>query len=152
MNNAKRENLIIIPVLIGFIIEFLCGWLDSIGHLYSTLLTVDTQFKMGVFVLSFFLYYAVVPKSKRLLAFMLMLFLSCTINVMFLFNQSLDVYNLLIYINFDSLFNFNLIYRCIEVFIVTYWLTGIKQNVNSILNIVSDNVNSISNSDKGRTS
>ena len=153
MNNARRENLIFIPVLFGFIVEFFLKFVfnDSLSN--DELLFVDIQMKVIAFVMSFYIFYVVIPKSKRLLLFMAALFFACLISS--IYTSTINTYiqqstiDYLEYITFDSMFNFNLIYKCIEIFITTYWLTGIKQNVGIIINFNSNHGGSVGGSGKG---
>lgn len=151
MKNGTRENFIAIPIFIGLVIEFIIKCFLVGDETYKDTFPIDTQLKMALFVFSFYVFYAIVPKSKRLLIFMGAIIFSCTLNILFLYEPVYAVwYEELIYVTFNSMFNFNLIYRSIEVFIIFSWISGIKQNVGVIVDWFSNNDSSFSYRNKRR--
>jgi len=151
MKSANRENLIVLPVLIGFAIEFFIKYFYVGSVSFTETYALDTKLKILLFVFSFYVFYAVVPKSKRLLAFMSILLVSCIFNMLFMYNSTYVLfYNELVYMRFNSTISFSLIYRSIEVFIIFAWIGGIKNNVNYVVNRFNNNDSSFSYRNKRR--
>ncbi len=153
--SSNRENWIVLPIILGLILEIVLrvSLQDSIPP--EELLRLDLRGKMSLFVMSFLIFYAITPRSLRLLSFMGMLLGASLLSVVALPSLSylvpIGISNFILDLTFTSLLNFNLMYRCLEVFIIFSWISGIKQNVISLCNSFNYYVGTHSNSRKGTT-
>lgn len=134
MIRAKRENLIALPVMAGLLWEWvLWTWVTGAESWQNEYL-IDTRGKLAIFIMAFLLFWTVVPRSKRLVAFMLVLLGSCALNVLFLWPPTYHMYyDQLAAIRFSEVMGFSKIYRAVEAFVLFAWLGGIKDNVYYII-------------------
>ncbi len=133
-----RENLIFLPVFLGLIIEVILRCMVSNYVDSNTLLSLDIRAKVVLFISAFLVFYSYKPKSKRLLAFMVVALVSCIISTSLLNTFSFavfgDIRESIKTLTFYSPLSFNDVYRSVDFFIVYSWIAGAKENVKSFLN------------------
>lgn len=149
----NRENLIFLPVFLGLIIEVILRCVVSNYVDSNTLLSLDIRAKVVLFIGTFLVFYNFPPKSKRLLAFMVVTLMSCIISTSLLNTFSFvifgDIREAIKAITFYSPISFNDVYRSVEVFIIYSWIAGARENVKSFLNS-NTNIDGSTNRDRDK--